>query len=131
MFLGDANDTNIVLTAAKAWAGEIERYGWPDFPEFTKETHDRGVKHAPQMIWGRTKKIGCGLASCANKTKLMFVCHYDPAGNWLNGDAYTKITKLAGKCSKCPEMAVRECHDKLTSLCPTLEADVTWCGPNS
>ncbi|EFO12593.1 hypothetical protein LOAG_15941 [Loa loa] len=37
------------------------------------------------MAWGKTYKIGCGIATnCNGGTRLMVVCHYWPAENILN-----------------------------------------------
>jgi len=38
--------------------------------------------HYTQVVWKKTKKIGCGInRSAPGKWKVLVVCNYDPAGN--------------------------------------------------
>lgn len=39
--------------------------------------------HYTQMIWNTTKKVGCAksVRKAKNKTKIFWVCRYDPTGN--------------------------------------------------
>lgn len=44
--------------------------------------------HYTQIVWKKTAKIGCGINRDApGKLKTLFVCNYDPAGNY-DGPAY-------------------------------------------
>lgn len=40
-----------------------------------------------QLVWRDSKVVGCGAASCANQDQL-WVCNYDPPGNFLNQRPY-------------------------------------------
>ncbi len=43
--------------------------------------------HYTQIIWKNTKKVGCGMAICADKGQV-WVCTYDPPGNFIGEPAY-------------------------------------------
>ncbi len=58
----------------KMWYGEIAKYHFPD-GGFSMETG-----HFTQVVWRGTTQVGCGHASC--KGNDIWVCNYDPAGNW-------------------------------------------------
>jgi uncharacterized protein YkwD len=58
----------------KMWYDEIEKYKFPD-GGFSMQTG-----HFTQVVWRGTTQVGCGHASC--KGNDIWVCNYDPAGNW-------------------------------------------------
>jgi len=43
--------------------------------------------HYTQIIWKNTKKLGCGMAICADKGQV-WVCSYAPPGNFIGEPAY-------------------------------------------
>lgn len=43
--------------------------------------------HYSQVIWAETKKVGCGMAQCDDGHQI-WVCSYDPAGNWIGEKVY-------------------------------------------
>ncbi|KAK6759754.1 hypothetical protein RB195_021364 [Necator americanus] len=51
------------------------------------------------MAWWQTTMIGCGAAQCSDSTyqKLLVVCHYRDAGNWIDENIYDS----GSTCSKC------------------------------
>jgi len=58
----------------KMWYDEIEKYKFPD-GGFSMQTG-----HFTQVVWRGTTQVGCGHVSC--KGNDIWVCNYDPAGNW-------------------------------------------------
>jgi hypothetical protein len=61
-------------TVVKMWYDEISRYRFPG-GGFSAKTG-----HFTQVVWRGTSRIGCGRSQC--KGMDIFVCEYDPAGNW-------------------------------------------------
>jgi uncharacterized protein YkwD len=61
-------------TAVAMWYGEIEDYDWSE-PGFRSETG-----HFTQVVWLATRSLGCATARCGDL--VVWVCNYDPPGNW-------------------------------------------------
>jgi uncharacterized protein YkwD len=73
----------------KMWYDEIAKYRFPD-GGFSMETG-----HFTQVIWRGTTQVGCGHAQC--KGNDIWVCNYDPAGNW---DGQYRENVLPASCKK-------------------------------
>jgi len=58
----------------KMWYDEIAKYRFPN-GGFSMETG-----HFTQVVWRGTSQVGCGHSQC--KGNDIWVCNYDPAGNW-------------------------------------------------
>jgi uncharacterized protein YkwD len=56
------------------WYGEIKDYNF-NSPGFSMNTG-----HFTQVVWKGTTQLGCGMAQC--KGMDVWVCEYDPPGNW-------------------------------------------------
>ncbi len=56
------------------WYDEIKQYKFPD-GGFSMQTG-----HFTQVVWRGTKQVGCGHSTC--KGNDIWVCEYDPPGNW-------------------------------------------------
>lgn len=56
------------------WYDEIKLYKFPD-GGFSMRTG-----HFTQLVWQDTRQVGCGHVQC--KGNDIFVCNYDPPGNW-------------------------------------------------
>uniref|UniRef100_A0A1I7W2Z3 Activation-associated secreted protein-1 n=1 Tax=Loa loa TaxID=7209 RepID=A0A1I7W2Z3_LOALO len=67
--------------AGKKWWSELsEWYRSNPSNNMTVKVFSQSVLHFTQMAWGKTYKIGCGIATkCNGGRKLMVVCHYWPA----------------------------------------------------
>jgi pathogenesis-related protein 1 len=64
----------------KAWAEESRNYDY-------KSNRCRGVcGHFTQMVWGDTKEVGCAVARGGGRE--VWVCGYDPPGNWVGRRPY-------------------------------------------
>jgi uncharacterized protein YkwD len=44
--------------------------------------------HYTQLIWEKTKKVGCAVAVCTGGGEI-WVCNYDPPGNYIGQKPYT------------------------------------------
>lgn len=42
--------------------------------------------HYTQVVWGNTTKLGCGMATCGSTQ--VWVCNYDPPGNYLGQNPF-------------------------------------------
>ncbi|CAJ0584634.1 unnamed protein product, partial [Mesorhabditis spiculigera] len=91
------------LTAAmQQWWGELAQYGVGPEPNLTDSVWQRGVGHYTQasggwaielcfqMAWQETTEVGCAWAHCPDFTYV--VCHYKPAGNYMNELIYERGT---------------------------------------
>jgi len=68
-----------------AWASEKE-----DFDHSTQTCRGDWSKcgHYTQVIWQKTKQVGCASARCGQQT--IWVCNYNPAGNYSGEKPYIK-----------------------------------------
>ncbi len=44
--------------------------------------------HYRQIVWRDTTKVGCGVAVCEDSQEQVWVCQYQPAGNWVGKKPY-------------------------------------------
>ena len=44
--------------------------------------------HYTQIVWRSTTKVGCGVAVCDESQAQVWVCQYQPAGNWVGKKPY-------------------------------------------
>lgn len=47
-----------------------------------------GCGHYTQIVWRGTKVVGCGVAECAGGNSEVWVCNYDPPGNYIGEAPY-------------------------------------------
>ena len=67
-----------------SWASELA-----DFNEKTLEcTPGKVCGHYTQVVWSSTQQVGCAMAKCGNQE--IWVCNYNPPGNWVGQKPYTK-----------------------------------------
>ncbi len=63
-----------------AWGNEVEYYNYED-------NSCSGVcGHYTQIVWATTKKVGCAKIECNGND--IWVCNYDPPGNWVGQKPY-------------------------------------------
>ncbi|VAW28221.1 hypothetical protein MNBD_BACTEROID06-1038, partial [hydrothermal vent metagenome] len=63
-----------------SWGNEIENYNYED-------NSCSGVcGHYTQIVWATTKKVGCAKIKCDGND--IWVCNYDPPGNWVGQKPY-------------------------------------------
>lgn len=64
----------------ESWAAEAPNYNH-------RKNLCRGVcGHYTQIVWRRTTKVGCGVAR--GRDREVWVCNYDPAGNFIGERPY-------------------------------------------
>lgn len=88
---------NIAKQAVDKWYREITKFSFTS-PSIKPETKD-----FTQIIWKKSKKVGMGFISTANKKKTLVVALYSPAGNdqykmrenlnTVNDDPYADIKR--------------------------------------
>ena len=80
-FRWDDGTSEVNKTTAPAvvheWAKEVKDYNY----QTNRCLPGRKCGHYRQVVWRSTKKVGCGLAVCADKSQV-WVCSYDPPGHW-------------------------------------------------
>ena len=73
----DAFDATYVVDA---WGNEVEDYNY-------KKNKCSGVcGHYTQVVWKGTKEVGCAKIEC--KGMDIWVCNYNPPGNWVGEKPY-------------------------------------------
>ncbi|MEP1034741.1 CAP domain-containing protein [Ekhidna sp.] len=65
-----------------AWASEKEDYNY----NRNKCKPGKMCGHYTQIVWQTTKKVGCAKISCGGMD--IWVCNYDPPGNWVGEKPY-------------------------------------------
>lgn len=62
------------------WAAEVADYN-------SKTGRCKGVcGHYTQIVWRNSQRVGCGMAACGDTE--VWVCNYDPPGNFLGQKPY-------------------------------------------
>lgn len=66
-----------------SWADEEQYYN------YTNNSCKRGeiCGHYTQLVWKNSKQVGCGMTICPDKGQ-MWVCSYDPPGNYIGEKPY-------------------------------------------
>lgn len=66
-----------------AWADEVNDY------DYSSNTCNIGkiCGHYTQVVWRDTKAVGCGMQVCDDHSQI-WVCSYDPAGNYVGQKPY-------------------------------------------
>ncbi|EGT32148.1 hypothetical protein CAEBREN_15463 [Caenorhabditis brenneri] len=108
------------FNAPLKWAEQLSDYGLSSLT-MDATILASGVADATQMMWAKTKYVGCGVKNCgpdptqSNKTRIVAVCHYTPKGNIIGEDIYEQG---AIACSNCPAGTVCESYMGMsTSMC--------------
>lgn len=77
-----------------SWHEEIECYTYGPFmrgdscnASCIAAMNSSGCGHYTQVVWRRTRRLGCGMATCSNGAEI-WTCNYDPPGNYLGQEPY-------------------------------------------
>jgi hypothetical protein len=69
-----------------SWGEEKEYFEEGTFPDISSTGDWSDVGHYTQIVWKKTKKVGCAIASAGGND--IFVCRYSPPGNFEGEDVY-------------------------------------------
>ncbi len=75
------------VTPAKvvdAWASERSNYDYPHNGCLPGKV----CGHYTQLVWKNTAEVGCAVALCSDSQDQIWVCRYQPAGNWIGEKPY-------------------------------------------
>jgi uncharacterized protein YkwD len=64
----------------RAWASESRNY------DYVSNRCSGVCGHYTQIVWGDTKEVGCAVAREGERE--VWVCNYDPPGNWVGRRPY-------------------------------------------
>lgn len=62
------------------WASECRNY------DYASNKCRKVCGHYTQIVWATTKEVGCGVAR--DSLREVWVCNYDPPGNWIGQRPY-------------------------------------------
>ncbi len=77
----------------ESWADERQCYDYQS-NTCTACPYSTMCGHYTQLVWSTSKKVGCGMANCAagspngNGPMQIWVCNYEPPGNWVGQRPY-------------------------------------------
>ena len=76
-------------TAVNNWVTKEKKY-WDGAPRVYGQGRTSSAGHYTQVVWAKSKKIGCGRALCkvSYGYKVVVVCNYDPPGNYVGQPIY-------------------------------------------
>lgn len=69
---------------ADSWASEKAHYDYAN----NRCARGKSCGHYTQMVWRTTRSVGCARAVCADTREQVWVCEYQPAGNWVGVKPY-------------------------------------------
>jgi len=117
--VNNINNIDTLLSGITAWYNEFLSYVFS-----TSYQVDAG--HYTQLVWAKTRYVGCGFMTCPNLTGLtgpvwddgaiIFVCDYFPAGNYAGQYPYINGSTIQDTCSSCDKDR-NKCYENLCSGC--------------
>ncbi len=66
------------------WASERADYSYKN----NSCAEGKMCGHYTQVVWRTTTTVGCAVAVCANTQEQIWVCQYQPPGNWVGKKPY-------------------------------------------
>lgn len=70
--------------AVDSWGSEKRNYNYQE----NSCTTGKMCGHYTQMVWKDTSRVGCAMAVCEDTKDQIWVCRYQPAGNWVGQKPY-------------------------------------------
>ena len=81
----------------QSWASEVASY------DYASDGCSGVCGHYTQVVWAASTKVGCGMAKCTTNSPFngfpewyIWVCNYDPPGNFNNQRPYCSATVTSG-----------------------------------
>ncbi len=62
-----------------SWASEVDDYDY----DGNSCRPGRMCGHYTQIVWEDTQRVGCAAVTCPGNGGEIWMCNYDPAGNWV------------------------------------------------
>ena len=82
---GTAGHTSLA-NLVNLWGAEKQHFVDGSFPHVSRTGDWKAVGHYTQIIWRKTKEVGCGMATGGGQDYL--VCQYHPRGNVMGQRVY-------------------------------------------
>jgi pathogenesis-related protein 1 len=76
------------ISGAGASPAEVVRYWAMEAVDYDYASNHcrRQCGHYTQLVWADTREVGCAVAR--NRERAVWVCNYDPPGNWIGKRPY-------------------------------------------
>ena len=81
----DDPPTQTAKQVVDMWASEKKNFKYGAAGDECTATNGGTVGHYTQLVWAKSQKMGCGMATCGDKGSV-WVCNFWPAGN-IEGQA--------------------------------------------
>ncbi len=66
------------------WASELADYNYKN----NSCAKGKMCGHYTQVVWNTTSTVGCAVAVCEDSREQVWVCQYQPPGNWIGDKPY-------------------------------------------
>jgi len=67
-----------------SWGSEVSDYNYKD----NSCAKGKMCGHYTQVVWKSTTTVGCAVAVCEDTREQVWVCQYQPPGNWVGKKPY-------------------------------------------
>ena len=72
------------VAVVDSWASEKENFN----PKSLECESGQVCGHYTQIVWSSSQQVGCAMAQCGDQQ--IWVCNYNPPGNWVGQKPYLK-----------------------------------------
>jgi len=114
------NNVDTLISGITAWYNEYSSYTYSN-------EYQVNAGHYTQLVWAKTRYVGCGYMTCPNLDGLtgsvwndgaiIFVCNYFPSGNFAGQYPYINGSSILNdSCSLCDKDR-KGCYKNLCSGC--------------
>ena len=82
LFWANYETSNDVVV--NSWASEVEFYDYDN----NECQAGQMCGHYTQVVWSTTERVGCAMMTCSNGSGFIWMCNYDPPGNYAGERPY-------------------------------------------